>query len=191
MPRQNECLSFSSNPLVSRIDYSEAQNILELTTTKQKQLRRERSQVLYKQVLLKRTYTLVCDLLDSDCSYSSSSSTNQTYKCSLSPLSTIDTNKRKLSSDDHEIQPIIKKSTSLMDKCYDIKNDNDVLQFLRELNSVKVTSSDDNEQNIPIIVFLVYVVVFNKATNELFKRLCQLAPLNTNIQKGKKKQKSS
>ncbi|CAF0735563.1 unnamed protein product [Rotaria sordida] len=163
MPRQNECLSFSSNPLVSRIDYSEAQNILELTTTKQKQLRRERSQVLYKQVLLKRTYTLVCDLLDSDCSYSSSSSTNQTYKCSLSPLSTIDTNKRKLSSDDHEIQPIIKKSTSLMDKCYDIKNDNDVLQFLRELNSVKVTSSDDNEQNIPIIVFLVYVVVFNKA----------------------------
>ncbi|CAF3863356.1 unnamed protein product [Rotaria sp. Silwood2] len=136
MPQQNESYSFSSNSIVSCIDYSEAQNILELTTTKQKQLRRQRSQVLYKQVLLKRTYTLVCDLLDSDCSYSS----NQTYKCQSSPLSTIDTNKRKLLSDDHELEPVIKKSKSLMDKYYDIKNDNDVLQFLRELNSVKVTS---------------------------------------------------
>ncbi|CAF3985940.1 unnamed protein product, partial [Rotaria sp. Silwood1] len=144
MPQQNECYTFSSNSIVSHIDYSEAQNILELTTTKQKQLRRQRSQVLYKQVLLKRTYTLVCDLLDSDCSYSS----NQTYKCPSSPLSIIDTNKRKLTSVDDEIEPVIKKSKSLMDKCYDIKNDNDVLQFLRELNSVKVSSSVDSEQNI-------------------------------------------
>jgi hypothetical protein len=136
MPQQNECLSFSSNLFVSHIDYSEAQNILEVTTTKQKQLRRQRSQFLYKQVLLKQTYTLVCELLDSDCSYSS----NQIQKCQISPLSTIDTNKRKLSSDDHEIGPIIKKSKSLMDKCYDITNDNDVLQFLRELNSVKITA---------------------------------------------------
>ncbi|CAF0801978.1 unnamed protein product [Adineta steineri] len=133
MPQQNECLSFSSNLFVSHIDYSEAQNILELTTTKQKQFRRQRSQNLFKQVLLNQTYTLVCQLLDSDCSYS----TNQ-YQSS-SHL-TIDTNKRKLSSDDHDLQPLLKKSNSLMDKCYDITNDNDVLQFLRELNSVKVTS---------------------------------------------------
>jgi hypothetical protein len=135
MPQQNECISFSSIPFVSRIDYSEAQDILELTTTKQKQLRRQRSQVLYKQVLLQRTYTLVCELLNSDCSYSS----NEISKSPSSPLSAIDTNKRKLSSDDHELIPIIKKSKSLMDKCYDITNDNDVLQFLRELNSVKIT----------------------------------------------------
>lgn len=136
MPQQNESLSFSSTLIVSHIDYSEAQNILELTTTKQKQLRRQRSQALHKQVLLKRTYALVCDLLDSDCSYSS----NQTCKYQSSPLSSIDTNKRKLSSDDHnDVEPIIKRSKSLMDKCYDITNDNDVLQFLRELNSVKVT----------------------------------------------------
>jgi len=136
MPQQNECLSFSSNLFVSHIDYSEAQNILELTTTKQKQLRRQRSQFLYKQVLLKQTYTLVCELLDSDCSYSS----NQVHKCQSSPLSTVDTNKRKLLSDDHEIRPVMKKPKSLMDKCYDITNDDDILQFLRELNSAKITS---------------------------------------------------
>jgi hypothetical protein len=136
MPQENKCLSYSSNLFVSHFDYSEAQNILELTTTKQKQLRRQRSQVLYKQILLKRTYTLVCDLLDSDCSYSS----NQIDEYQSSPLSTIDTNKRKLSSDDHELNSITKKSKSLMDKCYDITNDNDVLQFLRELNSVKITA---------------------------------------------------
>jgi hypothetical protein len=151
MPQQNECLSFSSNLFVSHIDYSEAQNILEVTTTKQKQLRRQRSQFLYKQVLLKQTYTLVCELLDSDCSYSS----NQIQKCPISPLSTIDTNKRKLSSDDHEIGPIIKKSKSLMDKCYDITNDNDVLQFLRELNSVKITASDTNEQDLAMVIYIV------------------------------------
>ena len=134
MPQQNECLSFSTNPFVSHMDYSEAQDILELTTTKQKQLRRQRSQMLYKQVLLKRTYALVCELLDSDCSYSS----NQVHQSS--PLTSIDTNKRKILSDDQDINPMIKKSKSLMDKCYDIKNDNDVLEFLRELNSVKVTS---------------------------------------------------
>jgi hypothetical protein len=133
MPQRNECLLFSSEIWVSHIDYSEAQNILELTTTKQKELRRQRSQVLSKQILLKRTYTLVCDLLDSDCS-------NSMYKSSSSPLSTIDTNKRKLILNDHELKPINKKCKSLMDKCYDIKNDNDVLQFLHELNSIKVTS---------------------------------------------------
>jgi homoserine dehydrogenase len=136
MPQQNQCLSYSSNLFVSNFDYSEAQNILELTTTKQKQLRRQRSQVLYKQILLKRTYTLVCDLLDSDCSYSS----NQIDEYQSSPLSIIDINKRKLSSDDHELKSITKKAKSLMDKCYDITNDNDVLQFLRELNSVKITA---------------------------------------------------
>ncbi len=99
MPQQNEYLSYSSNPFVSHIDYSEVQDILELTTTKQKQLRRQRSQVLYKQVLLKRTYTLICDLLDSDCS--SSSSSNQIDLYPSTPLSRIDTNKRKFSSDDH------------------------------------------------------------------------------------------
>ncbi|CAF3218288.1 unnamed protein product [Rotaria socialis] len=148
MPQQNDYLSFSSSAFVSCIDYSEVQTILELTTTKQKQLRRQRSQILHKQVLLKRTYSLVCDLLDSDCSYP----TNETYKY---PLSTVDTNKRKLSSDEQEIESTVKKSKSVMDKCYDIKNDNDVLQFLRELNATKLTSSDDNEQNIPIITFLV------------------------------------
>jgi hypothetical protein len=133
MPQQNECLSFSSNPFVSHMDYSEAQDILELTTTKQKELRRQRSQILYKQVLLKRTYSLVCDLLDSDCSYTSD-------QCPSLPLSIIDTNKRKFLSDDQELKSITKKSKSLMDKCYDITNDNDVLEFLRELNSAKITS---------------------------------------------------
>jgi hypothetical protein len=151
MPQQNEYLSFTSEPIVSHIDYSEAQIILELTTNKQKELRRQRSQFLHKQVLLKQTYTLVCELLDSDCSYSS----NPIPKYQSSPLSAIDTNKRKFSSDDQSIESITKKSKSLMDKCYDITNDNDVLQFLRELNSVKVTPSYDNEQNLTIVVFVV------------------------------------
>ena len=132
MPQQNEYHSLSSETLVSHIDYSEAQAILEMTTTKQKELRRQRSTYLYKQVLLKRTYTLVCDLLDSDCSCSS----NPIPLYQSSPLSAIDTNKRKLPFDDP--QSASKKSKSLMDKCYDITNDNDVLEFLRELNSVKV-----------------------------------------------------
>lgn len=119
MPQQKERLSFTSNEFVSDIDYSEARNILDLTTTKQKQLRRQRSQSLYTQLLLKRTYIHVCELLDSDCLVKKPS-----------PLSTIDTNKRKLSSNDHEVPSSInKKSKSLMD--------NDVLQFLREINSVK------------------------------------------------------
>ncbi|CAF1689646.1 unnamed protein product, partial [Adineta ricciae] len=103
---------------------------------KQKQLRRQRSQVLYKQVLLNRTYALVCDLLDSDCSYSSNQVS--TYHSSL----TSETSKRKSCTDnDNEMKPLTKKSKSLMDKCYDITNDSDVLQFLRELNSVKLISS--------------------------------------------------
>lgn len=136
MPQQNDYFSYSSDRFVSHIDYSEVQDILEITTNKQKQLRRQRSQVLYKQVLLKRTYKLVCDLLDSDCSYSSS---DENDKYQSLPLSTINTTKRKISSDDYDLKSINKKSKSLMDKCYDITNDNDVLQFLRELNSVKTT----------------------------------------------------
>ena len=137
MPQQNESLSFSSSVFVSHIDYSEAQTILDLTTTKQKQLRRQRSQVLHKQVLLNRTYALVCELLDSDCSYSS----HQVSERSFPPLSSVDTNKRKVPADDTDgSESVAKKPKSLMDKCYDITNDNDVLQFLRELNSVKLTS---------------------------------------------------
>jgi hypothetical protein len=120
MPQQNDYLSFPSGDFVSDIDYSEARHILDLATTKQKQLRQRRSQTLCTQLLLKRTYVHVCQLLDSDCA----------IKKSL-PLSTIDTNKRKISSDDHEIPTITKKSKTLMDE--------DILQFLRELNTVKVT----------------------------------------------------
>jgi len=142
MPQQNDYLLFTSDDFVSDIDYSEARNILDLTTIKQKQLRRQRSQPLSTQLLLKRTYAHVCQLLDSDCS----------IKTKPLPLSTVDTNKRKLSSNDHEIPTINKKSKCLMN--------NDVLHFLRELNSVKVIPSDDiklssyyssNEQNMPIV----------------------------------------
>lgn len=137
MPQQNECRTYSSDLFVSDIDYSEAQNILELTTTKQKQLRRQRSQHLHKQILLKRTYTLVCELLNSDCSHC----TNQISLCDSSPLSAIDINKRKMiDTDDIDHQPMRKKPKSLMDKYYDITNDKDVLQFLRELNSIKIPS---------------------------------------------------
>jgi hypothetical protein len=120
MPQQNDYLLFTSNDFVSDIDYSEARNILDLTTIKQKQLRRQRTQPLCTQLLLKRTYVHVCQLLDSDCS----------IKIKPLPLSTVDTNKRKLSSDDHELSTVNKKSKCLMN--------NDVLQFLLELNSVKV-----------------------------------------------------
>jgi len=137
MPQQTECHTYSSDPFVSDIDYSEAQNILEQTTMKQKQLRRQRSQILHKQLLLKRTYTLVCELLNSDCS----NCTNQISLCDSSPLSAIDINKRKtIDDDDINHRSLRKKSKSLMDKCYDITNDNDVLQFLRELNSIKIPS---------------------------------------------------
>ncbi|CAF1269952.1 unnamed protein product [Adineta steineri] len=119
MPQQTERLSFIADDCVSDIDYSEARNILDLTTIKQKQLRRQRSQSLYTQLLLKRTYTHVCQLLDSDC----------TVKKSL-PLAIIDTNKRKLSSDDHQVPTMNKKSKTCAD--------NDILQFLQELNAVKI-----------------------------------------------------
>ncbi|CAF4922735.1 unnamed protein product, partial [Rotaria socialis] len=56
MPQQNEHLSFKSDAIVSDIDYSEARTILDLTITKQKELRRQRSQTLHTQLLLKRTY---------------------------------------------------------------------------------------------------------------------------------------
>ncbi len=141
MPQQ---VSFSTDSFVSGIDYSEAWNVLELTTSKQKQLRREqrqRPQELRTQLLLKRTYNLVCELLNSDCCPSSSSSSRgeipTSSSCSSLPLSTVDTNKRKSSPSDDNDRPL-KKSKSLMDKCFDITNDNDILQFLLELNAVKV-----------------------------------------------------
>jgi hypothetical protein len=120
MPQQNDYLSITSDNFVSDMDYSEARHILDLTTTKQKQLRRQRSQPLSTQLLLKRTYTHVCQLLDSEC----------LIKKPL-PLSTVDTNKRKLSSDNHEVL------SSLNKKCKSLMN-NDILQFLHELNAVKV-----------------------------------------------------
>jgi hypothetical protein len=120
MPQQNDYLSFKSDESVSDIDYSEARNILDLTAIKQKQLRRQRSQPLFTQVLLKRTYAHVCQLLNSEC----------LIKKPL-PLSTIDTNKRKLSStDNHEVPSSNKKNKNLMN--------NDILQFLHELNAVKI-----------------------------------------------------
>lgn len=120
MPQQNDYLFLKSDEFTSDIDYSEVRNILDLTITKQKQLRRQRSQSLFTQLVLKRTYTNICQLLDSEC----------TIKKPL-PLSTVDTNKRKLSSslDDHEVPS---------KKCKNMMN-NDILQFLRELNAVKVT----------------------------------------------------
>lgn len=124
MPQQNDYLSLISNEFVSDIDYSEAQNILDLTTIKQKQLRRKRSQTLCTQLLLKRTYTHVCQLLDSDC----------IVKKKSLPLSTVDTNKRK-SDDDNTHQQQDEESNHKKSK---IMMDNDILQFLRELNSVKV-----------------------------------------------------
>ncbi|CAF1405336.1 unnamed protein product [Adineta ricciae] len=127
MPQQTENLSFTVGDFVSDIDYSEARHVLDLTTSKQKELRRQRSQTLFTQLLLKRTYTRVCELLDSECTVQKSS-----------PLSIIDTNKRKLSSDDHQVPSLsAKKSKPSVDA--------DVLQFLRELNAVKVLPSDDIE----------------------------------------------
>ncbi len=111
---QNGCLSFKSD-----IDYSEARNILDLTTTKQKLLRRQHRQPLHTQLLLKRTYTHVCQLLDTDCSIEKPL-----------PLSTVDTNKRKFSSNDHEVLLITKKSKGAVNY--------DILQFLRELTAVKI-----------------------------------------------------
>lgn len=138
MPQQNEFYSFPNRTFVSNIDYSEAQHILELTNFKQKQIRRTRQQILQKQVLLKRTYTLVCELLDSDCS-------TQIGKYPYSPLSTVDTNKRKAFDNDDDRQTTLrKKPKSLLDRCYDITNDQDVLEFLRELNSVPTSSSSSS-----------------------------------------------
>jgi hypothetical protein len=119
MSQQNDYLSLKSDKFVSNIDYSEARNILDLTTIKQKQLRRQRRQPLHTQLLLQRTYTHVCQLLDSDCSIENSL-----------PLSTVDTNKRKFSSDDHEVPSITKKSKGVVHY--------DILRFLCELKAVKV-----------------------------------------------------
>ena len=129
MPQQHERELFPSEHFVSDIDYSEARNVLDLTTSKQKQLRRQRSQALYTQLLLKRTYAHVCDLLDSDCTI---------RKCS--PLSPVDTNKRRLPSDDdeHELKSVSKKLKDSRAPSYDLARD--LLQFLSELNAVKVTA---------------------------------------------------
>ena len=132
MPQQNERVSLGhASDFVSDIDYSEAQTVLDLTSRKQKQLRRQRSPALYTQLLLKRTYIHVCDLLDSDCC---SSSQRKTL-----PLSTIDTNKRKLSSTTTTIdEKSVSKKTKISS---DLAHDNeDILQFLRELNAVKVAA---------------------------------------------------
>ena len=122
MPQHNERVTYA----VSDIDYSEARTVLDLTTGKQKQLRRQRAQALYTQLLLKRTYAHVCNLLDSE------SSPRKAL-----PLSTVDTNKRKVSAsisddEDHPVQKTgSKRSKSSLD--------HSVLQFLLELNAVKVT----------------------------------------------------
>ena len=130
MPQQHERELFPSEHFVSDIDYSEARNVLDLTTSKQKQLRRQRSQALYTQLLLKRTYAHVCDLLDSDCTI---------RKCS--PLSSVDTNKRRLYADDDdsdELKSVSKKLKDSRAPSYDLAHD--LLQYLSELNAVKVTA---------------------------------------------------
>lgn len=132
MPQHNERFQFrQENQCVSEIDYSEAQTVLDLTTTKQKQMRRKRGQALYTQLLLKRTYVHICNLLDSDCSSSSSSVSEKPL-----PLSTIDTNKRKISSNNQNEQSVSKKTKISSDL---VHIDEELRQFLRELNAVKVT----------------------------------------------------
>ncbi|CAM4757178.1 unnamed protein product [Rotaria magnacalcarata] len=116
---------FVRHAIVSDIDYSEARTILDLTITKQKELRRQRSQTLHTQLILKRTYLHVCQLLDSECS-------NENSKAL--PLSIVDTNKRKISSHNHDLSSKTKKSKNSID--------NDILQFLRELNSTKIANSE-------------------------------------------------
>lgn len=106
-----------SPPTILDADYSQARNILDLTSNKQKQLRRQRTQRLLPQLLLKRTHVHVCQLLDSHCSIEKPL-----------PLATVDTNKRK--SDDQQVPTNSKKPKLVMDK--------DILQFLRELNAVKI-----------------------------------------------------
>lgn len=126
MPQQNGRLSFpDSRPIVSDIDYAEARTVLDLTTGKQKELRRQRAQALYTRLLLKRTYAHVCNLLDSECS-----------SLKPLPLSTVDTNKRKVTAlNENAADPlqtsVSKKSRSSIDQS--------VLQFLLELNAVKVS----------------------------------------------------
>jgi hypothetical protein len=128
MPQNNGRSSFgASEQFVSDFDYSEARTILDLTINKQKRLRRQRSQALYTQILLKRTYVHVCDLLDSDCS-----------PRKQMPLSLIDTNKRRTPFDDDESKSVSKKSKTSIEHSTDLANDNDILQFLLELNAVKV-----------------------------------------------------
>ncbi|CAM2716614.1 unnamed protein product [Rotaria socialis] len=144
MPQQNEHLSFKSDAIVSDIDYSEARTILDLTITKQKELRRQRSQTLHTQLLLKRTYLHVCQLLDSECS---------NEKPKTLPLSIVDTNKRKISSHNHDLSSKTKKSKNSID--------NDILQFLRELNSTKIANSEYIElsssvrQSMPMVAVVV------------------------------------
>lgn len=113
--------SFVSNSPVtnSDMDYFQAQTILDLTNNKQKQLRRQRTQRLLPQLLLKRTHVHVCQLLNCHCSIEKPL-----------PLATVDINKRKLNSDDHQVPTNNKKSKGLMET--------NILEFLRELNAVKI-----------------------------------------------------
>ncbi|CAF0972059.1 unnamed protein product [Didymodactylos carnosus] len=149
---------------VSHIDYSEALNILDLTTSKQKRLRRQRQNVLRTHLLLKRTYTLVCDILDSDC-YSEvnnfSAKTVSTYSSdsilsssSIPALrfSTLHDNtprsKRKCEVDDSLVTPQeqqCNKILRLSDNCSSENNDNEqmdiqttIVDFLTDLKNVKI-----------------------------------------------------
>ncbi|CAF1299206.1 unnamed protein product [Didymodactylos carnosus] len=140
---------------VSCIDYSEVRYILNLTSIKQKRLSCQR---LFKDnirvcLLLKRTYNCVCEILDSDCKSqvtSSSSISNdnhsQTIIEDILPSSNSSC-KRKFDGTDDSASKQLKLSLSnvehktrisvIMDKHYDIRNENDFLQFLAEFNNVK------------------------------------------------------
>ena len=122
MSQQDGIVAMESSVTITDMDYFDARNLLEVTSNKQKQFRRQRTQRLLPQLLLKRTHEHVCQLLTSDCSIGKPL-----------PLATVDTNKRKLSTlDDHQVptDSTKKSKSSLMDP--------EILQFLRELNAVKI-----------------------------------------------------
>ncbi|CAF0846283.1 unnamed protein product [Didymodactylos carnosus] len=150
---------------VSCIDYSEAREILDLTTSKQKRLRRQRQNNLRTHLLLKRTYTLVCDVLCSDCcsevnsfprkTVSKYSSSDSISSSSIPiPFSTqhsnIPTVKRKYEDDDtltksqQQDQQCI-KILRLSQPCSSENNNSEqmdiqttIVDFLTELKNVKI-----------------------------------------------------
>lgn len=122
LQQDNSTMAMECSPVTSSdTEYINARNMLELTSNKQRQLRRQRTQRLLPQLLLKRTHIHVCQVLNSDCSIEKPL-----------PLANVDTNsnKRKFSSDDHQVPIDAKKSKSLMDP--------DILKFLQELHAVKI-----------------------------------------------------